>query len=219
VAFGALRAGVPLHANELAEGIILGSQLSGTPGGIGEYSVNAADVLTSRWISFGCLDVWFADVWNLVTAKTYGLDLWGRIVGVIRSIKLQDLNVYFGFSQGRTWSPFNQAPFWNGTDALPGFGHVVTFDNPTFLKVILAKAFANITDCCAPSLNYILSLLFEGRGIVYVEDLQDRIMTLVFDFEPDATDLAILVQTGVIARPAGIQGYVRTPTQTFPILI
>jgi hypothetical protein len=47
-------------------------------------------------------------VWNLKTAQGFGLDIWGRIVGIGRTIQMNDpLAKYFGLPEpeydSRTW--------------------------------------------------------------------------------------------------------------------
>lgn len=61
------------------------------------------------------IDAWYADVWDLDTAQGYGLDVWGRIVGVSRVLKVTS-SKYFGFSEANdlTEEGFNSAPFFAG---------------------------------------------------------------------------------------------------------
>ncbi len=44
----------------------------------------------------GNIDDFYDDVWNIQTAQGYGLDVWGRIVGVNRILQVSN-TAYFGF--------------------------------------------------------------------------------------------------------------------------
>lgn len=49
---------------------------------------------------------------NVLTAQGFGLDIWGRIVGIGRGISIPDPDAdYFGFDGTEKYLPFNQAPF------------------------------------------------------------------------------------------------------------
>jgi hypothetical protein len=43
-------------------------------------------------------ETWFDDIWNIETAKSYGLDIWGRIVGINRVIEVP-FTEWFGFAE------------------------------------------------------------------------------------------------------------------------
>src|SRR5258706_11893568 len=63
------------------------------------------------------IDAFFANVWDIDTASGYGLDVWGRIVGVTRSLSLPSIaGITFGFSEAGAASAvgFGQAPFAGG---------------------------------------------------------------------------------------------------------
>jgi hypothetical protein len=54
-------------------------------------------------------------LWNLRTATGWGLDIWGRIVGVNRTVQMLDPSAkYFGFKTtpaSEKFTPFDNAPF------------------------------------------------------------------------------------------------------------
>lgn len=106
-------------------------------------------------------------IWNVDTAVGYGLDVWGRIVGVDRVVKVPSTK-YFGFAEAGSFDsdPFDQAPFYNG-DLLT---EAISLNDEDFRRLIFAKAAANITDCSIPALNQMLLNLFPGRGNAYVAD-------------------------------------------------
>lgn len=131
------------------------------------------------------IDAFYNLVWNLQTAVGYGLDVWGRIVGVNRNLNLpaglQNLGEYV---------------FTPGTYVL---------DDASFKTLIYTKALANITNCTARSLNQLLSNLFAGRGRCYVLDLGNMHMNYTFEFFLMPFEEAIVTNSGAIPRPVGVQ--------------
>lgn len=151
------------------------------------------------------IDLFYNQVWNVDTAVGWGLDVWGRIVGVGRVLELA-AEKYLGFEEATTLSadPFNQSPFYSGQQTTSNF--ILADDG--FRVLILAKAAANIWDGSIPGLNQILLLLFPDRGNCYVIDNRDMTMTYFFDFELTPVELAIVLQSGVLPKPAGVSATV-----------
>ena len=86
-------------------------------------------------------------IWNIQTADTYGLDVWGKIVVVSRQLTVTENKIYFGFNEASSDpilvddpQPFNQAPFYSG-ELLTS---TVTLTNDAYRKLIMMKAAANI---------------------------------------------------------------------------
>jgi hypothetical protein len=134
------------------------------------------------------LDAFYNLVMNVLadgaTLNTYGLDVWGRIVGVSRNLNIPaDIVNPGGYS------------FTAGTYVL---------DNPSFRTLILIKALANITDCSIPSLNGLLSKLFAGRGRTYVIDHANMTMDMVFEFYLLPFEYAIVSASLAVPHPAGV---------------
>jgi hypothetical protein len=154
------------------------------------------------------LDQFYAMIWDVDTAQGYGLDVWGRIVGVNRVITVTT-GKFFGFDEATTVSadPFNQSPFWTGS---PNSNNVALSDT-AFRTLIFAKALANICDGSVKAINQLLMNLFPGIGNCYVTDGLD--MTMVYNFSTHLTDvqLAIVQNTGVLPRPAGVLATVVEP--------
>lgn len=138
-------------------------------------------------------------VWNVDTAQGFGLDVWGKIVGVGRSLRVvADLEA-FGFNEGLVYQPFDQAPFFSASDI-----EVVELDDDDYRKLILIKALANISAMNAKTLNLLLRQLFDGRRC-YVIDVGAMQMRYVFEFTLTPIEYALLTQSGVMPRPAGVQ--------------
>lgn len=164
--------------------------------------------LTSMIESFNdCLDqtanfdTFYDLIWNVATAQGYGLDVWGRIVGVTRVLQVAD-GGFFGFEggSGASGSPFNVAPFYNGSALTSNF----SLTDDAFRVLIFAKALSNISDGSIPSINNLLLNLFPGRGNAYVTDGLDMTMTYTFDFPLSAVDQAIVQSSGVLPKPVGV---------------
>src|ERR1700676_2897924 len=114
------------------------------------------------------LNNFYNDIWNVATAQGYGLDVWGRIVGVTRTLNVATAGKYFGFDEATTLSadPFNQSPFYVGSPLTTNF----QLSDSAFRVLIYAKALANICDGSIPAMNALLRNLFPGRGNCYVID-------------------------------------------------
>lgn len=152
-------------------------------------------------------DAFFDFVWNVDTAVGFGLNIWGKIVGVSRLLQVPGDNPLFGFHDGAAVPDVQ--PFGQGVFNTPGtvLTSGVVLSDTAFRTLILAKALANISATTAPALNNILRNLFPGRGTCYVLDTwQTAVMTMqyTFLFSLSVTEFAILSQSGVLPRPAGV---------------
>lgn len=118
-------------------------------------------------------------IWNVDTAEGYGLDVWGRIVGVTRYIKVPS-GRWFGFNEATTIGadPWNQGVFYDGGELT----HTVTLTDEEYRLLIFAKAATNITDASIPSINQILMNLFPNRGNTYVLDGRNQPHEACFGF-------------------------------------
>lgn len=147
------------------------------------------------------IDAFFNLVWNVDTAQGFGLDIWGRIVGVGRVLQVASTR-FLGFEEAGTVSgdPFNQSPFYSGT-VLTGN---VTLTDSAFRILIYAKALSNITDGSIPSINKILLLLFPGRGDCWVADGLNMTLAYTFNFTLTPVEAAIVAQTGILPKSTGV---------------
>lgn len=150
------------------------------------------------------------DVWNPDTARGWGLDVWGRIVGVGRVLKVP-ADAWFGFSQAddgsETITPFNDRQFYLGGvsagNAAISNNYVLTDD--AYRKLIYAKAAANITRGSISNINAILMNLFGGEGrALWVEETAPFHMTIVYNFTPSPVEAVIIENSGILPRPSGV---------------
>lgn len=172
----------------------------------------------------------FDYIWNVDTAQGYGLDIWGRIVGVTRMLQVSSVN-YFGYEEALPgpWT-FNQGTFFAGQPLTNNF----RLSDNAYRQLILAKAAANITNGSIPAINRILMTLFPNRGNCYVTEggfdagewfgfaestnakgwdqapfysgaaLTNMQMTYTFEFQLSPVELAIVQQSGVLPKPTGV---------------
>ncbi|HFP9276921.1 TPA: DUF2612 domain-containing protein [Klebsiella quasipneumoniae subsp. similipneumoniae] len=147
-------------------------------------------------------------VWNIQKATTYGLNVWGKIVVIDRTLTVTENKIFFGFKEALSSppvvddpQPFNQAPFFvrdaNATST-------VTLTDEAYRKLIMCKAMANISDCTIPVMNRMLMFMFGESGACYVRNDGGMTMSYVFEFELSNVELAIVQSSGALPAPAGV---------------
>jgi len=163
--------------------------------------------LAGRMISaidpYQLINDFYNDVWNIDTAIGYGLDVWGRIVGVSRVLQVPGTNnlTYFGFDEALpNVHSFGHGPFYSGPPASAGY--VLTDDAYRFL--ILVKAAANISGSSYTDMNRLLMMLFPNRGVACVQSNGNMHMWLVINFTLQPFEIAILRDSGVFPTPTGV---------------
>lgn len=138
----------------------------------------------------------FDMVVNLKTAQGFGLDIWGRIVGIGRAVHGVDpQGEYFGFEDG--FYPFNDQPFYSG---LVSDSWDLTDD--AYRELILMKAMSNIIYATAPNINRLLWALF-GRNAYFLA-LGDMRGRYVLEFHINAFERHIIYNTDILPRPCGV---------------
>ena len=152
------------------------------------------------------IDLFYNSLWNISTATGYGLDVWGRILGVTRVLTITSL--YFGFQEANQPAgsvlypeqPFGQAPLYGASASTGNYA----LSDAAFLPLLLAKAALNITNCSIPAINQILLSLFGASGACWCTDGGNMTMTYTFSFTPSPVQLAIILQSGALPRPCGV---------------
>lgn len=154
------------------------------------------------------IDNFYNFVWNVNTAQGFGLDIWGRIVNISRSLQVPADQDFFGFQTGiDDWEPFNQAPFFDRNNTAT---QTYLLGDDAYRQLILVKALANISATTAPSLNQLLQNLFANRGRCYVNDLGNMQLRYTFEFLLTPLELAIMTQSGAVPRPSGVSAIIFT---------
>ena len=142
--------------------------------------------------------LFFRTIFDVSTAEGVGLDIWGQIVGVNRSMNVEQVEECFGFA-GSDLEPFNQGIFYE-KDLAVG---VYNLSDDAFRTLILWKAYANIATTDMASLNELLGKLFPTKVIFALETgvMQIRI-TSASALEP--YERAILRTYGLFMKAAGV---------------
>lgn len=151
-------------------------------------------------------DTFIKDVWDISTNLTYGLDVWGKIVGVTRFIRAKIENNSFGFSEANSGdekqypSPFNDEPFYAGVQET----ETVRLSDDAYRTLIMCKAFSNISIATIPEINKFFSILFRGRGKAFCTDYGDMTMGIVCEFDMAPYERSILENYDVLPIPSGV---------------
>lgn len=139
-------------------------------------------------------------IWNVNTAVGYGLDVWGRIVGVSRTL-LVSTGSFFGFDQGLPDSlPWNQGIFFAGETLTSNFA----LSDEAYRTLIFTKALFNICDGSIPAINQLLMNLFGMSGQCYVADNGLMGITYTFEFALSPVQRSIVLNSGVLPTPCGV---------------
>jgi hypothetical protein len=137
-------------------------------------------------------------VMNIPTANGYGLDIWGRIVGIGRSVTFVNPDgEYFGFEQG--FYPFNERPF-----SAPGSGSDTwELTNDAYRELILFKALSNIVYATAPNINALMRSMFDLPCYCLLTGPMK--MRYVFEFDLSAYQRHLVYNTDILPRPCGVE--------------
>lgn len=145
-------------------------------------------------------DSFFDLVWNVDTAVGYGLDVWGRIVGVTRVLNVAG-SKYLGFAeQSPSVGTFGESIFYSGQPTTSNYA----LTDDAFRTLILAKALFNICDGSIPAINQIMLALFPGRGNAFVNDAGSMSLVYTFNFTLSPVEASIVSQSGILPKPAGV---------------
>ena len=148
------------------------------------------------------VDLFYNNVFNILTAQGYGLDVWGEIIGIGRTFNVRDDNtasLYLGF-EGSEQDVFDSSPFYNtGT----GAGTVTLSDN-AYRELLLIKQAANISRTDACTITTLLERLYRNRGEFYA--LETGIMKLryIFEFYLEPFEEVLIQRRELPPKPAGV---------------
>jgi hypothetical protein len=161
-------------------------------------------------------EAWIAEfvkkVMAVETAESWGLDVWGRIVAIERTIQLQgSVWLPFGFA-GQTCGNFGNSNFYS-----PTASNVYVLQDNAYRLLIMMKAASNITDGSLQDINRIVSTLFADRGAVSVVHVGTMHLRFVVEFVLQPFEKALLLMEDVPPKPAGVgfDVYQILPAMTF----
>lgn len=137
-------------------------------------------------------------VMNIPTAVGFGLDIWGRIVGIGRTVTFPDpQDEYFGFADG--FFPFNTRPF----SSAGGSASSWELSNDAYRELILMKALSNIVYATAPNINALMRSMFTGPAYCLITGHMQ--MKYVFEFELTPYQQYLVYNSGILPRPCGVE--------------
>ncbi len=137
-------------------------------------------------------------VWNVDTAEGFGLDIWGRIVGIEREVRMKAEDEFIGFADGFT--PFDSG-VWSIDESSD---RKYRLDDTTYRRVIMLKAMSNIIYATAPNINRLLRSMFGKRGRAYYVKNGTMAARYVFEFYLLPVERAVIRQTDLLPRPCGV---------------
>lgn len=157
-------------------------------------------IITSLWEAIDpqqFTDDFYTLVMDIPNANSYGLDIWGRIVGIGRTVNsVNPSGQYFGFIDG--FYPFNEQPF-----SAPGSGtDTWELGNDAYRELILLKALSNIVYATAPNINALLRAMFSGPCYCLLTGPMQ--MRYVFEFELSSYQHFLVYNSGILPRPSGV---------------
>lgn len=141
---------------------------------------------------------WYRDVFNLLTANSFGLNVWAIILGLPLQV----------FSPPKITDPFgygtNNQNYGHGNFANQGSGVVTLLESEARIALRL-RYYKLISRCTVPEINKICADVFAPLGKVYVLDANDMTTTYVFGFTPSAALQFVLDNYDLLPRPAAVQ--------------
>lgn len=143
------------------------------------------------------INLFYYKIFNPHTATEYGLDVWGRIVEVSRSIILEGSESAFGF-HGSGLQPFNQGPFY--TTKVNSY---YSLSDEAFRLLIFLKAAINISTGTLANLNMLFHYLFKDYGEVLIIHTGTMRLRGVFKFHLKLWQRALL-SYAITPIPAGV---------------
>ena len=154
--------------------------------------VSLVNGLTSIFSNAQTLEDWFNIVYNLKTAKGYGLDIWGSILNQGR------LFYYTDPDSGTT-----ETVYLKGTQTVDGVAYSDEEIEEIYRQVLFLKAMSNITNATLASLNQMLQFYYQGRGRAYVYEYDTMEIRYVFEFYINKLEKAIFTSS-VMPKPTGV---------------
>jgi hypothetical protein len=138
---------------------------------------------------------------NVLTAQGFGLDIWGRIVGIGRDLSIPDPNVdYFGFGETKKYTPFDQSPFYSGNTS----DFTYKMEDSTYRDVILMKAYSNILCATAPNINrFLTNCIFTGRAYYLITGHMTA--RYVFEYRLSELEKNLIYHQNILPRPSGVK--------------
>lgn len=156
---------------------------------------------------------WYNNVFNLMTANTFGLAIWSIILDVPLYLinEPEDPNKpIFGFNAYNPSYPTLENTYTNfGSGNFSSFGEVITLTDDEQRFLLRLKYFKLTSRGAIPEINTFLNYLFatsggEFTGTAWALDGLDMSMTYVFTQPLPAVINQLLVDLDLLPRPTGV---------------
>lgn len=161
---------------------------------------------------------WQKDVFNLKTANSFGLDLWGRIMSAPRPTS-SPLNYVVG-ENNIFYVRNNTTNKWNSIYLDESVGSLfvskiseevsyspVMLSDEYYRRCLLAKIYLLYSNASVVDINKYLSYIYEGKTVNII-DYYDMNMSVNFGFVPSDIDIIIITSDAFSPRPMGVSfGY------------
>ena len=138
------------------------------------------------------------DMLNPSTARGYGLDVWGRIVGIKRAT-VPVSGEYLAFDPDPMSNPDGDS--WNNAPFNPLTPQGLATDS-VFRVYVMVKAMMNIGNGSLADINKYFSLMFPNSGIQVIH--AGTMIIRVLDYDAVLTDAAIMALRSIDWVPAGV---------------
>lgn len=136
-------------------------------------------------------------IFNINTANSYGLDIWGLILNVSRYVKITSTQ-FFGFN-GTGFSPFDNFPFFDDK-----ISETYRLDDDAYRSLLMLSASRDTSNASLSELNRITATLFGDRGTCKVEKDATMHLTFTFDFAPENYEIGLLQNENIVPVPTGV---------------
>lgn len=140
----------------------------------------------------GLIKDWFNVVYNIKTAKGFGLDIWGKILNQGRN---------FTYTNPKTGVKTDY--YLQGELTIDGTNFTAEQIENTYRTVLLMKALSYITNATGKSLNDLLQFYFQDRGKMYVIRYDTMKIRYVFEFYVNKLEKSIFT-SDVMPKPTGV---------------
>lgn len=140
----------------------------------------------------GLIKDWFNVVYNIKTAKGFGLDIWGKILNQGRN---------FTYTNPKTGVKTDY--YLQGELTIDGTNFTAEQIENTYRTVLLMKALSYITNATGKSLNDLLQFYFQDRGKMYVIKYDTMKIRYVFEFYVNKLEKSIFT-SDVMPKPTGV---------------
>lgn len=151
-------------------------------------------------------DSFYSNVWNIETAVGYGLDLWGRIVGIPRNVLVTESAGYFAFDDPARGFDNPNAPIYTSGPLTKTVN--VSLSNDDYRNLLLAKAATNICDGSVAGIMSAYNKFFGNYNTpIFINENNSTRMSYdvcQVGYAISLTNLAILSNGSLPLKPAGV---------------